>query len=49
LGDDYADDWESSVAAARSEAQQVLAGVLETAAEDDVNYIGIDWDARQPA
>lgn len=48
LGDDYADDWEASVAAARGEARQVLAGVLETAAEDGVNYIGIDWDARRP-
>jgi hypothetical protein len=46
LGDDYASDWESSIVAARGEAQQVLAGVLETAAEDEVNYIGIDWDLK---
>lgn len=45
LGDDYANDWDASVVTAREEAQQVLAGVLETAAEDDVNFIGIDWDA----
>ena len=46
--DDYASDWEASVATARSEAEQVLAGVLETAAEDGVNYIGIDWDVQGP-
>jgi hypothetical protein len=44
LGDDYASDWQASVATARVEAKQVLAGVLETAAEDEVNYIGIGWD-----
>jgi hypothetical protein len=44
LGDDYASDWEASVATARGEAKQVLAGVLETAVEDEVNYVGIDWD-----
>ncbi len=47
LGDDYASTWETSVATARVEAKQVLAGVLETAVEDEVNYIGIDWDASQ--
>ena len=45
LGDDYASDWEASVVTAREQAQEVLATVLETAAEDEVNYIGIDWDA----
>jgi hypothetical protein len=45
--DDYTSDWEGSVAASRIEAGQVLAGVLETAAEDDVNYIGVDWAAPE--
>ncbi len=45
LGDDYASDWEGSVVAARIEAKQVLAGVMETAVEDEVNFIGIDWDS----
>lgn len=49
LGDDYASDWEASVTASKVEAEQVLAGVLETAAEDEVNYVGIDWDGPQPA
>jgi len=49
LGDDYASDWEASVSAARAEAGQVLASVLETAEEDGVNYIGIDWDTRAAA
>ena len=40
---DYEADWDGSVALARTEAQGVLAAVLETAAEDDVNYVGIDW------
>ena len=46
--DDYTSDWEASVTTARAEAETVLAGVLETAAEDEVNYIGIDWDYPQP-
>ena len=25
----------------------MLAGVLETAAEDEVNYVGIDWDTPE--
>jgi hypothetical protein len=47
--DDYTSDWKASVSIARTEAKQVLAGVLETAAEDEVNYIGIDWDAPEAA
>ncbi|MBN1320973.1 MAG: hypothetical protein JXA87_09035 [Thermoleophilia bacterium] len=46
--DDYVSDWEASVITARAEAEAVLAGVLETAAEDEVNYVGIDWDYPQP-
>ncbi|OFW58885.1 MAG: hypothetical protein A2133_02350 [Actinobacteria bacterium RBG_16_64_13] len=42
--DDYAGDWEASVTASKVEAERVLAGVMETAVEDEVNYIGIDWD-----
>ena len=45
LGDDYAEEWDASVVAARLEAKQVLAVVLETAADDEVNYVGIDWDS----
>jgi hypothetical protein len=43
--EDYANDWEASVATSRAEAEQVLEAVMETAAEDEVNYIGIDWDS----
>jgi hypothetical protein len=46
--DDYASDWDVSVEAARAVAKEVLAGVMETAVEDDVNYIGIDWDPSRP-
>lgn len=49
LGDDYASDWEASVSAGRAEAKQVLATVLETAEEEGVNYVGIDWDTRPAA
>ena len=44
LGEDYANDWETSILTGRSEAKQVLAGVMETAEEDEVNFVGIDWD-----
>jgi hypothetical protein len=37
------DDWDEVVARSKVEAEEVLAGVLETAAEDSVNYVGIDW------
>jgi hypothetical protein len=47
--DDYESDWDASVEAARAVAEEVLAGVLETAVEDEVNYIGIDWDPSRPA
>jgi hypothetical protein len=47
--DDYASDWKASAAIARMEAKQVLAGVLETAAEDEVNYLGIDWNMPEAA
>jgi hypothetical protein len=46
--DDYASDWEASVASSKIEAEQVLATVMETAVEDEVNYVGLDWDAPQP-
>lgn len=47
--DDYTGDWEASVITAKAEAETVLAGVLLTAVEDGVNYIGIDWDYPRPA
>lgn len=40
---DWEADWPGAVAIARTEAHGVLEGVLETASEDDVNYVGIDW------
>jgi hypothetical protein len=40
---DCLDDWEDAVARSRTEAEEVLAGVFETAAEDGVNFVGIDW------
>jgi hypothetical protein len=45
----YESDWDASVEAARAVAEEVLAGVLETAVDDEVNYIGIDWDSSGPA
>ncbi len=42
---DYASDWKASVAVSREEAAHALAAVMENAAEEDVNYIGIDWDS----
>ena len=40
---DYQDDWEGAVARSKEEAEGVLIGVVETAPEDGVNYVGIDW------
>jgi hypothetical protein len=37
------DEWDETVARSKVEADEVLAGVLETAAEAEVNYVGIDW------
>jgi hypothetical protein len=37
------DDWEDAVARSKVEAEEVLTGVMETATEDGVNYVGIDW------
>jgi hypothetical protein len=42
LGDCLA-DWDGSVTRSKAEAEKVLAGILETAAEEQVNYVGIDW------
>jgi hypothetical protein len=36
-------DWEASVSRAKVEAQNVLSGIVGTAAEEQVNYVGIDW------
>ena len=40
---DYEKDWDGSVKRAKAEADGVLAGVMKTAAEEQVNYVGIDW------
>jgi len=40
---EYWEDWDEAVTRAKVEAEEVLAGVLETAADDGVNYVGIDW------
>jgi hypothetical protein len=40
---DCLSDWDASVARARAEADNVLAGVVATAADEQVNYVGIDW------
>ncbi len=45
---DYKCDWGGSVARARAEAEKVLAGIVASAAEEQVNYVGIDW-ATEPA
>ena len=42
--EDCADDWQALAAASRVEAERVLASVMETAAEHEVNYVGIEWD-----
>jgi hypothetical protein len=36
-------DWEASVTRAKVEAETVLTGIMTTAAEEQVNYVGIDW------
>jgi hypothetical protein len=45
---DYKGDWDGSVARGRAEAEKVLAGIVASAAEEQVNYVGIDW-ATEPA
>jgi hypothetical protein len=40
---DCLSDWDGSVARSKVEAENVLAGIIETAAEEQVNYVGIDW------
>lgn len=48
LGEGWENDWEDAVAHSKVEAEEVLAGVMETAAEDSVNYVGIDWTFTAP-
>lgn len=45
---DYKNDWSGSVARAKAEAEKLLNGILETAEEEKVNYVGITW-ATEPA
>ena len=40
---DCLDDWDGCVARSKAEAANVLEGILATAAEEQVNYVGIDW------
>lgn len=40
---DVLGDWYNSVARSKIEAETVLAGILETAEQEQVNYVGIDW------
>jgi hypothetical protein len=40
---DCLSDWEGSVVRSKAEADSVLAGIIETAAQEQVNYVGIDW------
>jgi hypothetical protein len=43
---DHKKDWKAAVARAKAEADSVLAGIMVTAAEEQVNYVGIDWAFR---
>ena len=36
-------DWDGAVERAKAEADKVLSGIVATAAEENVNYVGIDW------
>jgi hypothetical protein len=45
---DYQEYWDGSVARSKLEAEEVLAGVMETAADEEVNYVGIDWTFPDP-
>jgi hypothetical protein len=40
---DYGADWNGSVVLAKAEADKGLTGILATAVEEEVNYVGIDW------
>jgi hypothetical protein len=46
---DRASDWPGAVARAKAEAESVLTGIMITAAEEQVNYVGIDWDCPSGA
>jgi hypothetical protein len=43
---DWQNDWQGAVARAKVEAENVLAGVKATAAEENVDYVGISWAFR---
>lgn len=40
---DCLSDWGAAVKRAKAEADQVLSGIVSTAAAEQVNYVGIDW------
>lgn len=44
---DWRADWQGAVARSKAEAENVLAGVKATAAEENVDYVGIDWGFQQ--
>lgn len=44
---DWRTDWKGAVERSKAEADGVLAGVKATAAEDNVDYVGIDWAFQQ--
>jgi hypothetical protein len=46
---DPSSDWPGAVARAKAEAESVLTGIMSTAAEEQVNYVGIDWDSPPEA
>ena len=40
---DWQNDWPGAVARSKAEAENVLAGVKATAAQENVDYVGISW------
>jgi hypothetical protein len=43
---DWKKDWGAAVARAKAEAENVLAGVKATAAQENIDYVGISWAFR---
>ena len=44
---DWQNDWPGAVKRSQVEAENVLAGVKATAAEEHVDYVGISWAFRE--